>query len=57
MAQYTLVQDTRFLLYPIMGQVVTKVLFTIYTIYHSTGVYIPTEKMTIGHVTVKLLKV
>jgi hypothetical protein len=56
MAQY-IVQDTRFLLYPIMGQVVTKVLFTIYAIYHSTGVYIPTEKMTIGHVTVKLLKV
>jgi len=26
-------------------------------IYHSTGVYIPTEKMTIGHATVKLLKV
>lgn len=26
-------------------------------IYHSTGVYIPTEKMTIIHVTVKLLKV
>jgi hypothetical protein len=27
------------------------------TIYHSTGAYIPTEKMTIGHATVKLLKV
>lgn len=26
-------------------------------IYHSIGVYIPTEKMTIGHATVKLLKV
>jgi hypothetical protein len=26
-------------------------------IYHRTGVYIPTEKMTIGHATVKLLKV
>ena len=26
-------------------------------IYHSTGVYIPTGKMTIGHATVKLLKV